>query len=72
MPARRWSAPRILAIWLAWPVILIVFMLLTIFAFQTGIGIDLIHVREQPLVALPLLILLLGPPALATWLWGRR
>jgi len=72
MPAGQWSAPRIVAIWVAWPVLLAATVLLLIFALQTGIAIDLVHLRGAPLAALVLIVLLVGPPALATWLWGRR
>jgi hypothetical protein len=67
MPAGRWSAPRLVAIWVGWPILLAALVLLVIFVFQTGIAIDLIHLREAPLAVLALMLLLVGPPALAAW-----
>ena len=60
MSAGRWSAPRIIAIWVAWPIVVAALVLLLIFVFQTGVAIDLIHLREALLASLALMVLLVA------------
>jgi hypothetical protein len=52
--------------------VLAALVLLLIVVFETGVAIDLIHLREAPLASLALMVLLVAPPTVATWLWGRR
>jgi hypothetical protein len=67
MAARRWSIGRVLLIWCAWPVLLV----LVVFALAMrggGFSLDLLHFSGWPLVVAGLF----GPPLLATIAWGRR
>ncbi len=71
MPEARWRFDRILFIWCAWPTILVVAIAVTIMG-GTGLSIDLIHLFTSPIAAARVFGVLLGPPILATLLWGRR
>ena len=62
-----WSIPRILVIWCAWPVLLVLLVVLTV-STRGGVSIDLLHGAGRWIT--PALILV--PPIFATLLWGRR
>jgi hypothetical protein len=67
MGTTRWSVGRILLIWCAWPVLAVA--LVAVFVrLRGGFSLDLLHGPTSALV----LVLLVGPPIVATLLWGRQ
>jgi hypothetical protein len=67
MSARRWSLSRILLIWGLWPVLLIA-GLVAVVSMGGGFSLDLFDGGWRLLAA----SVLLGPPLVATLIWGRR
>jgi len=69
MASRRWSMGRVLLIWCSWPILLIA-LLFALVMSGGGFSLDLLHTSvSQWLVGAAFL---LGPPLLATLVWGRR
>jgi hypothetical protein len=71
MPEKRWSLVRVALIWCTWPLVVAGLVVAGV-VLTGGLSIDLIHLQTAPLRALVLFMVLLGPPVLATWFWGRR
>lgn len=72
MPSGRWSLGRVALIWCAWPILLVAATVVLMRVTGVGLSIDLVHLRSDPVAALPFVLVLIGPPLAATWLWGRR
>jgi hypothetical protein len=67
MAGTRWSVGRILLIWCAWPIVAVGLVFVFV-VLRGGFGVDLLHGSASALA----LALLVGPPVVATLLWGRR
>jgi hypothetical protein len=67
MASTRWLIGRILLIWCAWP-ILAVALVFVFVRLRGGFSLDLLQGSASALAVL----LLVGPPVVATLLWGRR
>lgn len=67
MDGPRWRVGRVLLIWCLWPVLLLGSLVAAV-ARGAGFNLDLLH----PSAWLLLLAVLLGPPLVATIVWGRR
>jgi hypothetical protein len=67
MDRRRWSVGRILLIWCAWPFLALALVFIFV---RLGDG-SRANLLRGPGSALGLVVLL-GPPVVATLLWGRR
>jgi hypothetical protein len=67
MVSTDWSIGRILLIWCSWPILLVA-LLLAFVRFRGGFSLDLLHGSGRILA----LTVVLGPPVVATLLWGRR
>lgn len=67
MGSRRWSVGRILLIWCTWPILAVALVFIFV-RLRGGFDLDLLHGSASALA----LTLLVGPPVVATLLWGRR
>jgi hypothetical protein len=67
MGSTRWSVGRILLIWCAWPILAVALVFIFV-RLRGGFSLDLLHGSASALG----LTLLVGPPVVATLLWGRR
>jgi hypothetical protein len=67
MTPTQWSLGRVLLIWTLWPPVLLA-VVVGIVALGGGGSLDLLHGGTWAVVVL----VLIGPPLIATGLWGRR
>ena len=73
MPKRRWALGRVLLIWCAWPLLLVVLLLALGFGLMRahgGFSLDLLHTSGWTWALVG--AVLVGPPLLATIAWGRQ
>ena len=73
MTKRRWAVARVLLIWCAWPVLLVILLFaigFTVMQHEGGFSLDLLHASGWTWTMIG--AVLVGPPLLATIVWGRQ